>query len=285
MRISFLTVAVWWLRVHAAVDAHRARAHSGPHLPFLERMRAGFRELANDVAHVRQYRTLALVPARVLVLHRRREHHHQDGGELRLFARASRPTPAHGAAGDPVRRLSRGVAFGWLGDRIGARRGVLIGIVVYFGHHGVCLFSRLRAGVLRDGGGVGLVQGGVQSLSRSLFGRLVPEGKKAEFFGFYNMMGKFADSARPAAHGASRRRHAQRARVDRLAGGAVRVRRLPALARARRSEIAHAASYATSRSKPDVFVEPRRGRTAMRVSAAISALPARSGRAVAMRVA
>jgi len=39
---------------------------------------------------------------------------------------------------------------------------------------------------------VGLVQGGVQSLSRSYFGRLVPEGKSSEFFGFYNMMGKFA---------------------------------------------------------------------------------------------
>jgi len=32
----------------------------------------------------------------------------------------------------------------------------------------------------------------VQSLSRSLFGRLVPEGKSGEFFGFFNMMGKFA---------------------------------------------------------------------------------------------
>jgi UMF1 family MFS transporter len=32
----------------------------------------------------------------------------------------------------------------------------------------------------------------VQSLSRSLYGRLVPEGKNAEFFGFFNMMGKFA---------------------------------------------------------------------------------------------
>nr|MBP9592490.1 MFS transporter [Steroidobacteraceae bacterium] len=30
------------------------------------------------------------------------------------------------------------------------------------------------------------------SLSRSYFGRLVPEGKSSEFFGFYNMMGKFA---------------------------------------------------------------------------------------------
>jgi UMF1 family MFS transporter len=39
---------------------------------------------------------------------------------------------------------------------------------------------------------IGLVQGGVQSLSRSLFGRLVPPGKAGEFFGFYNLMGKAA---------------------------------------------------------------------------------------------
>jgi UMF1 family MFS transporter len=39
---------------------------------------------------------------------------------------------------------------------------------------------------------VGLVQGGVQSLSRSFFARLVPAGKSAQFFGFYNMLGKFA---------------------------------------------------------------------------------------------
>ena len=39
---------------------------------------------------------------------------------------------------------------------------------------------------------IGLVQGGIQSLSRSLFGRLVPVGKAGEFFGFYNLMGKAA---------------------------------------------------------------------------------------------
>ncbi|MDN5874017.1 MAG: MFS transporter, partial [Sinobacteraceae bacterium] len=39
---------------------------------------------------------------------------------------------------------------------------------------------------------VGLVQGGVQSLSRSFFARLVPEGKGGEYFGFYNFIGKFA---------------------------------------------------------------------------------------------
>ena len=37
-----------------------------------------------------------------------------------------------------------------------------------------------------------MVQGGVQALSRSLFARLVPPGCEGEFFGFYNMLGKFA---------------------------------------------------------------------------------------------
>jgi UMF1 family MFS transporter len=39
---------------------------------------------------------------------------------------------------------------------------------------------------------IGLVQGGVQALSRSLYARMIPVGKSAEFFGFYNMLGKFA---------------------------------------------------------------------------------------------
>ena len=39
---------------------------------------------------------------------------------------------------------------------------------------------------------IGLVQGGVQSLSRSYFARLIPAEKGGEYFGFYNMVGKFA---------------------------------------------------------------------------------------------
>ena len=39
---------------------------------------------------------------------------------------------------------------------------------------------------------IGLVQGGVQSLSRSLYARLIPPQQAAEFFGFYNLLGRFA---------------------------------------------------------------------------------------------
>jgi len=84
------------------------------------------------------------------------------------------------------------LAFGWLGDRIGARRGILIGIAVYTLATLYAFFLDSVAEFFALAGVIGLVQGGVQSLSRSFFGRLVPEGKGGEFFGFYNMMGKFA---------------------------------------------------------------------------------------------
>jgi UMF1 family MFS transporter len=44
---------------------------------------------------------------------------------------------------------------------------------------------------------VGTVQGGCQSLSRSLFGSMVPPAKSGEFFGFYSTSGKFAGIAGP----------------------------------------------------------------------------------------
>ena len=46
-------------------------------------------------------------------------------------------------------------------------------------------------------GAVGLVQGGVQGLSRSHFASLVPVGREAAFFGFYGMIGRFASFLGP----------------------------------------------------------------------------------------
>jgi UMF1 family MFS transporter len=84
------------------------------------------------------------------------------------------------------------LAFGWLGGRIGARRGILLGLMVYIGVSGWAVVLSSVRGFFIMAVIVGLVQGGVQSLSRSFFGQFVPPGKSAEYFGFYNMLGKFA---------------------------------------------------------------------------------------------
>ncbi len=65
-------------------------------------------------------------------------------------------------------------------------------IVVYTGAAGYAYFLNTEARVLCARHRYRAVQGGIQSLSRSLFGRLVPAGKAGEFFGFYNLMGKAA---------------------------------------------------------------------------------------------
>jgi UMF1 family MFS transporter len=84
------------------------------------------------------------------------------------------------------------LAFGWLGQRIGPRNGIFVGLAVYAAATGYAYFLDDVRDFYLLAVVIGLVQGGVQSLSRSYFGRLVPAGKSSEFFGFYNMMGKFA---------------------------------------------------------------------------------------------
>jgi UMF1 family MFS transporter len=84
------------------------------------------------------------------------------------------------------------LVFGRLGQGIGAKRGILLGLVVYLGVTVWGAFLDSPAEFYGLAVAIGLVQGGVQALSRSLFARLIPPGRSAEFFGFYNMMGKFA---------------------------------------------------------------------------------------------
>ena len=82
--------------------------------------------------------------------------------------------------------------FGYIAQHIGAKRGILICIGIYVlvivwahGMRETWEFYVLAAIV-------GLVQGGIQALSRSLCFRIIPRDKSGEFFGFYNMLGKFA---------------------------------------------------------------------------------------------
>ena len=84
------------------------------------------------------------------------------------------------------------IVFGKLGERFGAKSAIFAGIGVYVA---VTVWASSIEEVREFyilAAVIGLVQGGVQSLSRSFYTRLIPAGKSAEFFGFYNMLGKFS---------------------------------------------------------------------------------------------
>jgi UMF1 family MFS transporter len=88
--------------------------------------------------------------------------------------------------------------FGLLAGRIGAQRSIALGLVVYTG---ICIFGYFMStgthfiilAIL-----VGIVQGGTQALSRSLFASLIPRDKSGEFFGFFGVAEKFAGIFGPA---------------------------------------------------------------------------------------
>ncbi|MAF83254.1 MAG: MFS transporter [Gammaproteobacteria bacterium] len=82
--------------------------------------------------------------------------------------------------------------FGRLGLSIGARSGLYVGIGVYFIITTAAVFITTAVEFYVLAACIGLVQGGVQSLSRSLFAHLIPADSSAAYFGFYNMLGKFS---------------------------------------------------------------------------------------------
>lgn len=88
--------------------------------------------------------------------------------------------------------------FGWLADRLGTRQTIYVSLVIYslIATGGYFIQSALHFWVLAFM--VAMVQGGSQALSRSLFGRMAPRAKTAEFFGFYDVSSKFASVIGPS---------------------------------------------------------------------------------------
>ena len=82
--------------------------------------------------------------------------------------------------------------FGSIAGRIGAKRAIFIGLVVYTVISILGFYMRTAGHFILLAGMVATVQGGTQALSRSLFASLVPTHKSGEFFGFYSVFEKFA---------------------------------------------------------------------------------------------
>lgn len=95
------------------------------------------------------------------------------------------------------------IFFGRLAAPLGAKRALYIAIGVYIAVTiwGYSLQSETQFYVMAAV--IGLVQGATQALSRSYFSLLIPADKAGQFFGFYNMMGKFAAVLGPALVGVS----------------------------------------------------------------------------------
>jgi UMF1 family MFS transporter len=192
IRWSFLTVGVWWavFTIFTVSLVRERSAHPG--LPALEAIRAGAAELVNTVRHLRGDRALLwfllaywfYIDGVNTIIKMAVDYGLSLGLKQNSLITALLVVQFVG--------FPAALGFGWLGQKLGPRVGILIGIGVYAGIAGYAYFLQTETQFMVMAIIIGLVQGGVQSLSRSLFGRLVPAGRAGEFFGFYNLMGKAA---------------------------------------------------------------------------------------------
>ena len=93
------------------------------------------------------------------------------------------------------------ILYGKLAGRFGAHRMILVGIFTYVivclvGYNLQKMSDFLMLAVL-----VGTAQGGIQALSRSFFGKIIPAEHSSEFFGFFDVFGKFSAVIGPTLFG------------------------------------------------------------------------------------
>jgi len=194
VRVGFLATAVWWgvftVPLLLRVPEPAAGNATGPRRGALRQLGATVRELIG-------YRDAALFLAAFLI--------YNDG-----IVTIIRMATVYGAelglgsgammgailmvqfVGIPFAFL-----FGYLGDRIGTKRALLIALAVYGGIAVTGYLMRTATHFFVLAALVATVQGGAQALSRSLFASMIPAARSAEFFAFFAIAEKAASILGP----------------------------------------------------------------------------------------
>jgi UMF1 family MFS transporter len=202
VRLSFVSVALWWggftLFTILWVPEHRTSAAA---LAPLTAVAEGVRRLGSTLRKIRQYK-----PALIFLL---AYWFYIDGVDTIIRMAVDYGLSLGFPSTDLITALlivqfvgfPAALGFGRLGQRWGPRRAIFLAIGVYMGVTvwGALMTNRMEFYVMAVV--IGLVQGGIQALSRSFYSRLIPPEQTAEFYGFYNMLGKFASILGPALMG------------------------------------------------------------------------------------
>ncbi len=193
VRVSFVTVAIWWALFSIPAMLWVREAPTVDKSSSWQAVTAGLTQLTHTIKKIRSLKTIVLFLIAYWL--------YIDGVNTIIKMAVDFGINLNFSTGDLMKALlltqfvafPSALAFGWLGSRIGAKPGIMIGILVFF-------VSTLWASIYLQtvtefymlAVTIGLVLGGVQSLSRALYAGIIPKDRTAEFFGFYNMLGKFA---------------------------------------------------------------------------------------------
>jgi UMF1 family MFS transporter len=203
-RLAFVSVGVWWLLFSVPVFRRvpePARMLESDEQTVRNPIGAAVRRLGETMREFRHYKQAFLVMLAFTI--------YNDG--IQTIVKMA--TPFGEEIGVPQEDMIKAIllvqfigipfafAFGTLASKLGAKRSVLLGLVAYTGiciyAHGITTAKEFYGLAIL----VGMVQGGTQALSRSLFAGMVPKHKSGEFFGFYSVFEKFGGILGPLVFG------------------------------------------------------------------------------------
>jgi UMF1 family MFS transporter len=204
VRLSFITVGLWWLGFTIPLWRHvkEPKVTHQRKIGYGSALIEGFKEMANTFRNIQKFpEAFKLLLAFWL---------YNDGiGTIIKMATAYGDEIGLGLT-EMIGALALvqfvgipfSFAFGSMAKKIGAKTSVMIGLGLYtlIAIGGYFLSTAVHFWILAFM--VGLVQGGTQALSRSMFGMMVPKERSGEFFGFYSMSDKFAGIVGPLVFGA-----------------------------------------------------------------------------------
>lgn len=197
-RLAFLSVAVWWalfsIPLFLRVKEPPRRLESDER-PGQNPLRVAVTRLRETFTELRGYRQAFLLLVAFLVY---------NDGIMTIYRMATTIGADKGFATDImiaaivlVQFVGVPFAFGFglLAERFGTKRMVLAGLAAYalitiYGYQMETEREFIALAVF-----VGMVQGGCQALSRSLFASMIPKHKSGEFFAFFAVGEKFAGIA------------------------------------------------------------------------------------------
>ena len=202
VRFSFLSVAVWWglftifTIAWVPEDTSVAKVKRGESI-----VTAGIRQLVNTFKKVRHLKTVFLFLLAYWF--------YIDGVDTIIRMAVDYGLSLGFESNDLIVALllvqfvgfPAALVFGKLGERWGVRKAIYLAIGFYMciTLWGTMIARKEEFYILAAF--IGLVQGGIQALSRSYYSRLIPKNQAAEYYGFYNMLGKFAAIIGPALMG------------------------------------------------------------------------------------
>ncbi len=203
VRPGFLVVAVWWFVFALPLFiCLRERAVPKPPVPRLQQVRRGVQEVFQTLRHIRQYRELFKFLLAFLLFN--------EGVQTIIVNSAIYGKRVIGMKEEDlilVYLMVQAVAFagafllGKIAERFRTKPTLLYALVVWLAVLVFAFQAQTPGAFWILGAMVGLVMGGTQALSRGFFGELTPEGKSAEFFGFYALGGRFSAAIGPLVFG------------------------------------------------------------------------------------